>query len=153
VKSRFKKGDEVYRVSFWSEEADGKCIFWAEKVVLQSWGKRQGTAVNHKDGELCRHRFYNHPVEHFLRVRGERQVALRIVAPAVFRSAFMVEAFAAAVGPMESASAIARNIWIESDWLANHQHRAKPAIDIVENARRKLAVLQAAVPAYEIRWR
>lgn len=55
---RIKKGDRKLMVKIYGGESDGVVVVEATPVVVQSWGKRQGTATAEADGRFVRHNLY-----------------------------------------------------------------------------------------------
>jgi len=54
----FKKGDAVWH---FLREDSGKV--YVRKIILTSWGKKQGTAVGHENGQPVQHRLYPQDVD------------------------------------------------------------------------------------------
>jgi hypothetical protein len=55
---RIKKGDRKLMVKMYGGENDGMIVVEATPVVVQSWGKQQGTATSEANGQFVRHQLY-----------------------------------------------------------------------------------------------
>lgn len=52
--SNFKKGDEAFKIKSW----DDRGVFYVERVTIQSWGKKQGTATRQVNGKSLKAQIY-----------------------------------------------------------------------------------------------
>jgi len=119
-KPALKKGDVVYWVTVGDNEA-GVAEYWVPQVRIESWGKRQGTAVYTNEERYALRRFYT-----------DNAVMLRTKEE--------VEAYCAERGIARSEQTKARLLVITQDWIEEYSSKAKP--EIVAKAQRELEAIK-----------
>ena len=131
VAGNFKKNDVAYWVQP-GEDSSGRAIFWVDLVVIQSWGKKQGTCTIAKDGKNALRQLYR-------------------ASSVVLWDRPEVEAFAAKVGPERSARSIEqkRRLYerVANDQTGFYTDKARA------EARTQLETVIAPSPTFEVRYR
>lgn len=65
---KFNKGDKVVLISKWNS----KGAFYARRLTIESWGKKQGTATYEQDGKFIKSRIYTENANRFVNNEGFR---------------------------------------------------------------------------------
>jgi hypothetical protein len=130
----FKKGDRVLYAVLGSSTS-GQVIFYCKWVVLQSWGARQGTAIQTENGKNLRVRIY----------RDVNRTVNGQPIPVLFRSVEEVEALAKSVYQTVGQARIDGALNCEVSNFNNLRVQFRPA------AEQRIAALRASVPSYEIK--
>ena len=129
----FKKGEQAWMVTSSNEQhAPFAVVFFARKITLTSWGKKQGTAVDANDKNL------------------QYRISPRWTT--LCRTEADVQAYAATHGEAWSAQDIAHRIKINEGWMQSTAERSRAAHGekYVDEVKRELAELRAATPSFRV---
>jgi len=130
--SKFKKGMTAYEVNTWGRDKDTqKVTVSIRKLQIQSFGKKQGTAVSEERGEFIQHLLYPNNTILAHNIEDAREMA-------------------AEVGLDESERSIASALRNNRDWIAECSSRPNRKPEIIANVEKRIACLETATPSFDI---
>tara|TARA_R110000824_G_scaffold84397_1_gene210584 strand:+ start:74 stop:703 length:630 start_codon:yes stop_codon:yes gene_type:complete len=128
--SGFKKGDTAYKIEVWSRDETTKMVTVSiTRLTIQSFGKKEGTAIREQDGKLLKRLIYP---------------TITILAHTLADAHTM----AAEVGIYESDHDISLSLPRDKAWLAKYEGTSRP--EIVAKVRGRVAYLETATPRFEV---
>ncbi len=128
--SGFKKGMTAYRVSVWGvDRATGHTKVAIRKLEIQSFGKKQGTAISLENGEF---------------IKRHLRPDITILAHTMEDARQMAEE----LGLYESGMRIASSLDCKREWLRDYSGRWNA--EAVKMAEEEIDVLEGASPSFEI---